>query len=114
MAQIEGLNEQQEALKRVTQNVKKIEEINSFLKNVSSLSKDSSVSLSYNISVSVVNGTDNKKFKCPMILQDNHSILDGVQEYKNSIVALVRQDSAQYRIVLTPKENATLDWKLVM
>ena len=50
MAQIEGLKEQQEALTRVKHNLKKIEDINDFLKGASTLSEDKNVVATYNIS----------------------------------------------------------------
>ena len=112
MAEIQGLKEQQEALKRVGQNIKRVEEINAFLKNVSALAGNKDVNVAYNVVVSFEANEDMKRFKSTMLVDDNRYILDSVQRYKDSVVAEVRKDAAEYRIALSPKESATLDWAL--
>lgn len=114
MAQIEGLKEQQAALTRVKNNLKKVEEINDFLKSVAKLSGSENVDVAYNVSVSFVDGEDIKRFRCPLVIEDNKYILESAQKYKESIVAEVRKDSETYRITLSPKENATLDWAVTL
>lgn len=111
MPQIEGLKEQQEALKRVKNNLKEVEDINSFLKGVSALPVDEGCDISYVITVTATNQDTLKRHRCPLLLSDNRYILEAALKYKESIVKKVRQDSDDYRITLSPKDNATLDWK---
>lgn len=114
MAQIEGLKEQQAALTRVKNNLKKIGDINDFLKSVSGLAGEKDVEATYNISISFTAGEDIKRFKCPLLVEDNRYILEAAQRYKESIAAEVKKDSEEYRITLSPKENATLEWALTL
>lgn len=112
MPQIEGLKEQQEALIRVTKNLKKVEEVNDFLKNVLALSQDDTFEASHNVSITFTNGNEMKKYKCPLLFKDMGPILDGAQRYKDTIAAEVRKDATDYRISLTQKEMESLDWNL--
>lgn len=113
MAQIEGLEEQKDALKRINSNLKSIEEVNSIMKGIMSLSKDENVSVSYDITISFVTDNDIKRFKCPIIFDNNQHVLEAVQRYKDSIVAKVKEDSTMYRIALTTQEHAMLESELV-
>lgn len=113
MPQIEGLKEQQEALKRVTHNLKEVQDMNAFLEQVAAMSKDVNALADYNIMASFTVGKDVKRFKAPMLVSDNRYILEAVQRYKESIAATIRKDATDFRISLSEKETAILDWKLL-
>ena len=110
MPQIEGLKEAQDALARIKHYLKDIDDINNFLKNVSTLSKDASVSATHSILITFTSGADIKKFKSPMEVSDNQFIFDAVRAYKESIVAKVKKDSSDFHIALSPKDIEILDW----
>lgn len=114
MPQIEGLKEQQDALKRVRNNLKEIEAINNFLKSVSALKDAEDAKVSYSVSVSVGAGEGSKRYKAPIQVSDNKYILNAALQHKQSIVATVKKDAADYRIGLSPKETAVLDWAPVL
>ena len=114
MAQIEGLKEQQAALTRVKNNLKRIGDINDFLKSVSSLSGKENIDATYNVSISFTAGEDIKRFKCPLLVNDNRYILEAAQRYKESIAQEVKKDAEEFRITLSPKESATLEWALTL
>ncbi len=112
MPQIDGLQEQQEALARITKNLKKVADVNEFLKGVWEMSQDKNLEISQNILISFSNGEDMKKFKCPLLLPDMQPIYAGAQRYKEAFVSEIKKDAAEYRISLSQKEIEALDWKL--
>ena len=113
MPQIEGLKEQKAALQRVKQNLKVIENINSFIKSVAKLSKEPKANIQHQIEVSVESGEDFKRFKCPMVISDNNYIFEAVLKYKKSIVEKVNEDTSKYHISLSAQETAALEWEFV-
>lgn len=113
MPEIEGLKEQQDALKRIKSNLKEIEDVNKFLKGVSELAANGDVQGAHEILISFTDGEDVKRFRCPLRVPDNRFVFEAAQAYKDEIVRKVRQDATDYRISLSPKDNATLDWRLV-
>ena len=62
--------------------------------------------------ISFTIGSDIKRFKAPMLVSDNRYIFDAVQKYKETVAAKIKQDAAEYRIGLTDKETAALEFKL--
>lgn len=109
MAQIEGLKEQQDALKRIKNNLKDIQDTNSLIRSILTLSEDASLHVSYDVTITFEKDSDIKRFKTPIVFQDNRVILEAVQKYRDSIIAKVKEDSTLYRISLNPQEHALLE-----
>ncbi len=111
---IEGLAEQKAALKRIKDNLKEVDDINTFIKSVVEYSKKAK-NTSYNIEVAFIMDEQGslQKFKSPLVISDPSYILEAAQQYKTSIVNSIKADADKHHISLEAQDKAKLDWEYV-
>lgn len=108
MAEIEGLREQKEALKRVKDGLKEVEGINEYLSSIESYVAEATKK-EYKLECSFLFKDDSiKKIKIPIVVNDVEFILSSLRTYKDEVVNSIKNDSSRFHISLSPQEESTL------
>lgn len=110
---IQELDQQKAALVRINRNLAEVTKINAFIESLNELHMDAS-NVKTCIEVSFEKNDSLERLKCPVLLNDFAFVLISAGNYKRSVVEKIKKDSEQFRISLTPEEQALIEMKPIV